>query len=84
MGMVNSPKLNEPLQVADAMAGPPKTPLLQNLGPEQSGEVPMPDPRQTIAASHGNCKFVVTMLIVLRVFLTEQVSGEKPQHIMNL
>jgi hypothetical protein len=62
MGMVNSPKLNEPLQVADAMAGPPNPALLQSLGPEQSGEVPMPDPGQTMARFYGNFTFVVTCL----------------------
>jgi hypothetical protein len=82
--MVNSPKLNEPLQVADAMAGPPHRALLQSLGPEQSGEVPMPDRGQTMAACYGNFAFLVTLLIGLRVFLMGQVSGEKPQHIMNL
>ena len=44
----------------------------------------MPDPGQTMAASYGNFTFMVTLLIGLRVFLIGQVSGEKPQHIMNL
>ena len=44
----------------------------------------MPDPGQTMAAFYGNFTFVVTLLIGLRVFLMGQVSGEKPQHIMNL